>query len=92
VDVLVRKSLAALDLTGLRRLVVAGGVGANRQLREALARETQRVGAELFFPPLDLCTDNGAMIAMAGLARLRAGVTESPLAFGVRPRWPLGGP
>jgi N6-L-threonylcarbamoyladenine synthase len=91
VDVLVRKSLAALSQTGLRRLVVAGGVGANRQLREALARETQRVGAELFFPPLDLCTDNGAMIAMAGLARLQAGAAGRPLGFGVRPRWPLGG-
>ena len=91
VEVLVRKSLAALALTGLRRLVVAGGVGANRQLREALSRETTRLGAELFFPPPELCTDNGAMIAMAGLARLQAGTVETPLAFGVRPRWPLGG-
>jgi N6-L-threonylcarbamoyladenine synthase len=90
VEVLVRKSLAALDQTGLSRLVVAGGVGANRQLREALARQTQRAGAELFFPPLDLCTDNGAMIAMAGLSRLKAGMGDAPLAFGVRPRWPLG--
>jgi len=90
VDVLVRKSLAALAQTGMRRLVVAGGVGANRQLREALKRETQRVGAELFFPPPELCTDNGAMIAMAGLARLQAGVAGSPLGFSVRPRWPLG--
>ena len=91
VEVLVRKSLAALALTGLRRLVVAGGVGANRQLREALSRETQRLGAELFFPPPELCTDNGAMIAMAGLARLRSAVAETPLGFSVRPRWPLGG-
>ena len=90
VEVLVRKSLAALALTGLRRLVVAGGVGANRQLREALSRETKRLGAELFFPPPELCTDNGAMIAMAGLARLQAGTIETTLAFGVRPRWPLG--
>ena len=90
VEVLVRKSIAALDQTGLRRLVVAGGVGANRQLREALAHETQRIGVELFFPPPELCTDNGAMIAMAGLARLQAGVAGAPLAFGVRPRWPLG--
>jgi N6-L-threonylcarbamoyladenine synthase len=91
VDVLVRKSLAALAQTGLRRLVVAGGVGANRQLREALDRESQRVGVELFFPPAHLCTDNGAMIAMAGLARLQAGATGALLGFGVRPRWPLGG-
>jgi len=90
VDVLVRKSLSALAQTGLFRLVVAGGVGANQQLREALRRETQRVGAELFFPPAELCTDNGAMIAMAGLARLRAGGGEPALGFSVRPRWALG--
>jgi len=90
VEVLVRKSLAALAQTGLRRLVVAGGVGANRQLREALAGQTRQAGVELFFPPPDLCTDNGAMIAMAGLSRLKAGTGEPPLAFGVRPRWPLG--
>jgi len=90
VDVLVRKSLAALKQTGLRRLVVAGGVGANRQLREVLGREMQRAGCELHFPPLELCTDNGAMIAMTGLARLRAGTASMPLSFAVHPRWPLG--
>ena len=91
VEVLVRKSLAALAEAGLRRLVVAGGVGANRQLREALARETERGTMEVFFPPPELCTDNGAMIAMAGLARLQAGAAASPLGFSVHPRWPLGG-
>ena len=91
VEVLARKSLAALKQTGMRRLVVAGGVGANRQLREALKHETQRAGMELFFPPLELCTDNGAMIAMAGLARLQTGAAGAPLSFSVRPRWPLGG-
>jgi len=91
VDVLVHKSLAALTRTGLRRLVVAGGVGANRQLRQALQGATQRAGVELFFPPHELCTDNGAMIAMAGLARLQAGALATPLAFRVRPRWPLDG-
>jgi len=90
VDVLVRKAMAALKSTGLRRLVVAGGVGANRQLREALKSETMRQGVELFFPPAELCTDNGAMIAMAGLARLRAGAIDSGLGFSVRPRWELG--
>jgi N6-L-threonylcarbamoyladenine synthase len=89
VEVLVRKSLASLVETGLRRLVVAGGVSANQQLRQALKRETQRVGAELFCPPPELCTDNGAMIAMAGLARLQAGAGGAPLGFGVRPRWSL---
>jgi len=91
VEVLVRKSMTALAQTGLRRLVVAGGVGANRQLREGLMRETQRAGAELFFPPAELCTDNGAMIAMAGLARMQAGAAALTLSFSVRPRWPLEG-
>jgi len=91
VDVLVRKSFSALALSGLQRLVVAGGVGANRQLREALMREAGKAGVEVFFPPPDLCTDNGAMIAMAGLARLRGGAVKSPLGFGVHPRWPLCG-
>jgi N6-L-threonylcarbamoyladenine synthase len=90
VEVLVRKSLAALARTGLTRLVVAGGVGANRQLRDALKLESERRGFDLFFPPAELCTDNGAMIAMAGLARLQAGAGATPLGFGVRPRWPLG--
>jgi N6-L-threonylcarbamoyladenine synthase len=90
VEVLVRKSLAALEVTGLRRLVVAGGVGANRQLRDALTAETRRAGIELFFPPAELCTDNGAMIAMAGLARLRSRGRPASLSFSVRPRWPLG--
>jgi N6-L-threonylcarbamoyladenine synthase len=86
----VRKSLSALQQTGLRRLVVAGGVGANRQLRDRLGHEIQRAGCELFFPPPELCTDNGAMIAMAGMARLRSSATSMPLSFEVHPRWPLG--
>jgi N6-L-threonylcarbamoyladenine synthase len=91
VEVLVRKSIVALERTELRRLVVAGGVGANRQLRDALGLEAARLGIELFFPPLDLCTDNGAMIALAGLAKLQGGAGRSPLGFSVRPRWLLGG-
>jgi N6-L-threonylcarbamoyladenine synthase len=87
VDVLTAKSLAALDAAGSGRLVVAGGVGANRQLRERLVRESKRRGVELFFPPLELCTDNGAMIALAGALRMQAGA--SSLAYTVRPRWPL---
>jgi N6-L-threonylcarbamoyladenine synthase len=88
VDVLAAKSLAALSQTKLERLVVAGGVGANRQLRERLATEATQRGIELFFPPLSLCTDNGAMIARAGLAKLERS-RPAGLGFAVRPRWPL---
>jgi len=89
VDVLVAKSLAALRVSGLSTLVVAGGVGANAQLREALARTAAEHSLQVFFPPLDLCTDNGAMIALAGLARLKAQPPAPTRAFEVRPRWPL---
>src|SRR5690606_35690381 len=65
VDVLAAKSLKAVKQTGIRRLVVAGGVGANRRLREQLVAEMGRRGGEVFFPPLEFCTDNGAMIAFA---------------------------
>jgi len=92
VDVLTAKALRALEQTGLDTLVVAGGVGANRQLRERLERETAARQATVFFPPVNLCTDNGAMIALAGLARLRradpAALARS-MSFSVRPRWPL---
>jgi N6-L-threonylcarbamoyladenine synthase len=88
VDVLAAKSIAALERTGMTRLVVAGGVGANRQLRTRLAADAERIGVELFFPPLPLCTDNGAMIARAGLARLEGGARGS-LGFAVQPRWAL---
>jgi N6-L-threonylcarbamoyladenine synthase len=88
VDVLAAKSLAALGQTKLARLVVAGGVGANRQLRARLATEAAQRGIELFFPPLSLCTDNGAMIARAGLAKLDRS-SPTALGFVVRPRWPL---
>jgi N6-L-threonylcarbamoyladenine synthase len=91
VDVLVAKSLAALRRTGLSTLVVAGGVGANKQLRERLASAADAGGLKIFFPPADLCTDNGAMIALAGLARLRgrgATAARAP-AFRARPRWAL---
>lgn len=88
VDVLEAKSAAALRQSRLRRLVVAGGVGANAQLRARLQARAEQDGFELFFPPLHLCTDNGAMIARAGLVRLRAGAAEAG-SFSVRPRWPL---
>ncbi|MGE5160258.1 MAG: tRNA (adenosine(37)-N6)-threonylcarbamoyltransferase complex transferase subunit TsaD [Betaproteobacteria bacterium] len=92
VDVLIAKTLRALDQTGLDTVVVAGGVGANRQLRERLQLETAARGAAVHFPPVNLCTDNGAMIALAGLATLRrvdpAALARS-MAFSVRPRWTL---
>ena len=87
VDVLVAKSVAALDSTGHRRLVVAGGVGANAALRERLHNEVARRGGAVFYPDPVFCTDNGAMIALAGALRLANGVGD--YAFTVKPRWPL---
>jgi len=91
VEVLVKKSLAALDATGLKRLVVAGGVGANRLLREQLDAACARRKVRVHYPELHLCTDNGAMIAMAAAMRLAAGAQEANAAysFDVKPRWPL---
>ena len=91
VDVLVRKSLAAMKESGLRRLVVAGGVGANRPLRRQLDAECARRGIRVYYPELDLCTDNGAMIALAGAMRLQSGHQQGSevYAFDVKPRWPL---
>jgi N6-L-threonylcarbamoyladenine synthase len=92
VDVLVAKSLRALEATGLDRLVVAGGVGANRRLREALDAAARRRGVRVRYPPAALCTDNGAMIALAAAMRLQAGLDAGTRdgCFDVRPRWPLG--
>lgn len=89
IDVLVAKSLQALQAANLKTLVVAGGVGANRQLRERLSAAAQDHGLQVFFPPADLCTDNGAMIALAGLSRLQTALPRPQLAFDVRPRWAL---
>ena len=88
VDVLAAKALAALDATGLDRLVVAGGVGANRSLRNRLSSAAGERGAEVFFPDLQFCTDNGAMIALVGALRLQQGKTQD-YRFTVRPRWDL---
>ena len=93
VDVLVAKSLATLDSTDLKRLVVAGGVGANARLRQMLLDACHERQAAVYFPPVDLCTDNGAMIAYAAAERINAGLIDlsdqTDLAFTVRPRWPL---
>jgi len=91
VEVLVKKSLAALKATGLKRLVVSGGVGANAELRRQLNDAAQRRGLRVHYPELDLCTDNGAMIALAAAMRLQSGAATATkdYAFDVRPRWPL---
>jgi len=92
VDVLVSKAVKALRKTGLKRLVVAGGVGANHRLRETLGKALQPLRGEAFFPPLDLCTDNGAMIAFAAAERVKAGLVTlnaGEHAFTVKPRWDL---
>jgi N6-L-threonylcarbamoyladenine synthase len=92
VDVLVKKSLRALAETGMQRLVVAGGVGANAELRRRLDEACEAAGASVHFPEPVLCTDNGAMIALAAALRLQHGVEQAQpdYAFDVRPRWPLG--
>jgi len=91
VEVLVKKSLAAMQQSGMRRLVVAGGVGANRTLRLQLDAACARRGIRVYYPELDLCTDNGAMIALAGAMRLQSGCQQAndSYAFDVKPRWPL---
>ena len=92
VDVLVKKSLDALRRTGLDRLVVAGGVGANARLRERLDGACAAQGLRVHYPELALCTDNGAMIALAAAMRIAAGrgvELRRDGAFDVRPRWPL---
>lgn len=91
VEVLVKKSMLALKLTGLKRLVVAGGVGANTALREQLNAACTRKGIRVHYPEIHLCTDNGAMIALAAAMRLAAGqqTAQKEYAFNVRPRWPL---
>lgn len=88
VDTLCVKALRALDQTGHRTLVVAGGVGANRALRERLALEAGKIGVRVYYPRPEFCTDNAAMVAVAGMQRLRAG-EHTPGGIGVRARWSL---
>jgi N6-L-threonylcarbamoyladenine synthase len=91
VEVLLKKSMAALKATGMRRLLVAGGVGANRALRLQLNQACQKAGVRVHYPELQLCTDNGAMIAMAAAMRVQSGqqAPQFDYSFDVKPRWPL---
>ncbi|MEO5342400.1 MAG: tRNA (adenosine(37)-N6)-threonylcarbamoyltransferase complex transferase subunit TsaD [Gammaproteobacteria bacterium SHHR-1] len=88
VDTLVIKCRRALQQTGWQDLVLAGGVSANQRLRQRMGQECAKIGARAWYPRLEFCTDNGAMIAFAGCLRLQAGEAQD-LAYGVRPRWPL---
>ncbi len=88
VETLVIKCRRALQQTGLNCLVIAGGVSANQRLRAKLAEEMKKQKGEIFYPRLEFCTDNGAMIAYAGYRRFQAGCFE-PLSFNAKARWPL---
>ncbi|QSX37999.1 MULTISPECIES: tRNA (adenosine(37)-N6)-threonylcarbamoyltransferase complex transferase subunit TsaD [Shewanella] len=88
VDTLAIKCRRALEQTGYKRLVIAGGVSANLRLRAGLAELMQKLGGKVYYPRGEFCTDNGAMIAYAGLQRLKAGQVED-LAVKGQPRWPL---
>jgi N6-L-threonylcarbamoyladenine synthase len=91
VEVLTAKCVTALKHTGLKRLVIAGGVGANHQLRESLNAAAAKKHFKVFYPELEFCTDNGAMIAFAGAMRLQINpdAAKKDYAFNVKPRWPL---
>ena len=89
VDTLAGKCRQALEATGLPRLVIAGGVGANRQLRASLATLGKRLGVRVHYPRPALCTDNGAMIAYAGWCRHTSAARDWPPRIVAKPRWPL---
>ena len=91
VEVLTAKCVTALKHTGLKRLVISGGVGANQQLRESLNAAAVKKHFKVFYPELEFCTDNGAMIAFAGAMRLQINpdAAKKDYAFNVKPRWPL---
>jgi N6-L-threonylcarbamoyladenine synthase len=88
VDTIRIKCKRALEHTGLNTLVIAGGVSANEALRKELESFSNKSGTRIFYPEPHLCTDNGAMIAFAGLQRLKHGHTED-LGISVHPRWPM---
>jgi len=91
VDVLIARSLRALEQTGRRRLVVAGGVGANRALRDQLRSALEAVGASVYYPRIEFCTDNAAMVAFAGARRLSTDGAPAGYQVEARPRWELPG-
>jgi len=82
------KAQRALQQTGLKTLVIAGGVGANQRLRTQLQQLANQLNIQVFYPRPIFCTDNGAMIAYTGYVRLKAGCRE-PLSFNVQPRWSM---
>ncbi|MEK9765501.1 MAG: tRNA (adenosine(37)-N6)-threonylcarbamoyltransferase complex transferase subunit TsaD, partial [Thalassolituus sp.] len=88
VDTLAIKCKRAMKQTGVNRLIIAGGVGANKLLREQLRKTAEELKGRVFYPRPELCTDNGAMIAYAGAQRLLAG-EDAPLAVSCVPRWPM---
>ena len=87
-DTLVIKCKRALKQTGMKRIVIAGGVSANKQLRKSLEELAKSIGGEVYYPRTEFCTDNGAMIAYAGMQRLKNGEVAD-LSVHVRPRWPI---
>jgi N6-L-threonylcarbamoyladenine synthase len=89
VDVLATKAMTALKQSGLTQLVVAGGVGANQLLRKQLNASAKNIGCQVFYPDLEFCTDNGAMIAFAGALRLQQQEAQRDYRFNVKPRWNL---
>ena len=89
VDTLVRKCVRALESTGHKTLVISGGVSANLRLRRRVDELSSKGSWQVFYPALEFCTDNGAMIALAGAYRIAAGFQDDETTAGVRPRWPL---
>jgi len=90
IDVLVGKSVSAMRATRLDQLAVVGGVSANKQLRQRLDKIAAQKGFRMYYPDLEFCTDNAAMIAYTGAARIKYGERNTSLGFNIKPRWELG--